>query len=87
MYKQLKIDVEVENWLILGYYTYRSARIMNVIVQLPYILVEPLLNTFTFEQDNHIIYHILDTKRGKEWFLSVSDKKCKLGMHVVEESW
>ena len=43
MYKELTEQVKLNNWLILGYYTYRSARIRDVIVQIPFQSIEPLL--------------------------------------------
>lgn len=85
MYKELTEQVKLNNWLILGYYTYRSARIRDVIVQVPLQLIEPLLQLV--KQDNHRVYHLLDTEREVEFFLSLSDGVCKLAMSVVEESW
>lgn len=85
MYKQLTEQVKLDNWVILGYYTYRSARVTDVIINIPYEMIVPILQPSI--QDNHVVYHLLDTKKEVEFFLSVSDGVCKLAMSVIEEGW
>lgn len=78
MYKNLEKIMRYENWRIIGYYTYRSAKLNNVIAQLPI--------NININLGNHIILHIKDSLQN-EFYVSCSDNNYKIGLSVVEEHW